>query len=148
MHHHLLINVAVGRLFEPSDPLPPGGSLPTALAPDSQEFPLQANLLSTPQAIQDLLHEFSDVVYSDKQASAKPCHDVRHHILTNPGPPVFAKTRRLDPEKLASAHANFSTMESYDGFFSERLTPPSPDSPDLFLITPVLLQPNLYSRLY
>ena len=58
-----LHDVAGGRLFKPSDPLPPGESLPTASA--SQDFPLLANLLSTPQAIKDLLHEFSDVVYSD-----------------------------------------------------------------------------------
>ena len=37
--------------------------------------------------------------------------NVRHHILTNPGPPVFAKPRRLDPEKLATAQAEFSAME-------------------------------------
>ena len=72
-HHHLLVDVAGGRLFEPSDPLPPGDSLPTASAPASQEFPLRANLLSTPQAIQDLLHEFSDVVYSDKLPATQPC---------------------------------------------------------------------------
>ena len=39
-HHHLLVNMAGGRLFEPSDPLPPGEFLPTASAPASQEFPL------------------------------------------------------------------------------------------------------------
>ena len=93
-HHHLLVDVAGGRLFGPSDPLPPGESLPTALAPASQEFPLRASLLSTPQAIQDLLHEFFDVVYSDRLAAAKPCHNIRHHI--------FAKPCCLDPEKLAS----------------------------------------------
>ena len=77
----------------------------------SQDFPLRANLLSTPQAIQDLLHEFSNVVYSDKLPATQPCHNVCHHILTNPGPPVFAKPRRLDPEKLATAQAEFSAME-------------------------------------
>ncbi len=34
-----------------------------------------------------------------------------HHLLTQPGPPVFAKARRLDPEKLASAKQEFSAME-------------------------------------
>ena len=34
-----------------------------------------------------------------------------HHIITNPGPPVFAKLCRLDPKKLASAKAEFSAME-------------------------------------
>ena len=76
-HHHLHEDVAGAQLFEPSDPLPPDDSLPTASAPASQEFPLLANLLSTPQAIQELLHEFSDVVYSDKLPATQQCHNVR-----------------------------------------------------------------------
>ena len=110
-HHHLLVDMASGRLFEPSDSLPSSESLPTASTPASQEFPLGAYLLSTPQAIQDLLHEFSNVVYSYGLAAAKPHHDDRRHILTNPSPPVFAKPHRLDPEKLVSAQAEFSAME-------------------------------------
>ena len=110
-HNHFHVEVTGGHLFEPSDPLPPGESLTTASTPTSQEFPLPANLLSTLQAIQDLLHEFSYVVYSDRLAAAKPRHNICHNILTNPGLPLFAKPCCLDPEKLASAQAEFSTME-------------------------------------
>ena len=60
---------------------------------------------------QDLLQEFSNEVYSDGLAPAKPRHNVPHRILTNPGPPVFAKPCGLDPEKLASTQAEFLTME-------------------------------------
>ena len=67
--------------------------------------------MSPPQAIQDLLREFSYVVYFERLAAAKSCHDVCHHILTTPGPPVFAKPSCLTPEKLTSAQAEFSTME-------------------------------------
>ena len=56
-------------------------------------------MLSTPQAIQDLLNEFFDVVYFDKLAASEP------------GLSVFAKPLHLDPEKLSSAQADFSTME-------------------------------------
>ena len=83
-HYHLLVDVAGGGLIKPSDPLPQGESFPTVSAPASQEFPLTANLLSNPQAIQDLLNEFFNVVYSDRLAATKPCHDIRHHILANP----------------------------------------------------------------
>ena len=76
-------------------------------ASESQDFPLQANLLSTPQAIKDLLHKFSPVVYSNGFPASEP----RHHTLTNPGLPVFAKPYHLDPEKLASPQAAFSSME-------------------------------------
>ena len=59
----------------------------------------------------DLLQEFPDVLQSDGFTAAPPCHQVRHHILTKTGPPVFAKARRLYPAKLAVAKAEFSTME-------------------------------------
>lgn len=36
-------------------------------------------------------------------------HNVEHEILTK-GPPVFAKARRLSPEKLACAKAEFDYM--------------------------------------
>ena len=40
-----------------------------------------------------------------------PHHPICHHFLTHPGPPVFAKACHLDPDKLAVAKAEFSTME-------------------------------------
>ena len=46
-----------------------------------------------------------------KSFVSKPCHNVRHHLLTNPSPPVFAKPRRLNPEKLAAAKDEFSKMD-------------------------------------
>ena len=114
-HHHLLLDVAGGPLFEPSDPLPPGESLSTAS--EWQEFPLRANLLSTPQAIKDLLHKFSNVVYSDRFPTSEPSNDICHHILTNPGLLVFAIPHRLDPEKLASTQAELvlSTVPIHPG---------------------------------
>ena len=60
---------------------------------------------------QDLLHEFSNVVYSDGLPASKLRQDVRHHIITNYGPPVFAKPCRLNPEKLAFAKAEISAMK-------------------------------------
>ena len=59
----------------------------------------------------DLLKEFPDLLQSDGFTASPPCHKVRHHILTNPVPPIFSKARRLDPAKLAAAKAEFSAME-------------------------------------
>ena len=59
----------------------------------------------------DLLKEFPDVLQSDGFTASPPRHKVRHHILTNPGPPIFSKARQLDPAKLAIAKAEFSAME-------------------------------------
>ena len=38
-------------------------------------------------------------------------HGIEHHIMTH-GPPVYAHARRLPPEKLAAAKAEFSAMEA------------------------------------
>ena len=43
-------------------------------------------------------------------SNATPRHGVEHHILTD-GAPVFARTRRLSPEKLAYARKEFDDME-------------------------------------
>ena len=67
--------------------------------------------LLAPQQVKKLLEEFPDVLSSNGFTATKPCHGVRHHLLTNPGPPVFAKPQRLDPEKLAATQEEFSAME-------------------------------------
>ena len=69
------------------------------------------SFLSAPQCVQKHLEEFPDVISSDGFTALKPYQGVRHHLLTEPGPPVFAKPRRLDPKKLAAAKDEFSTME-------------------------------------
>ena len=79
-------------------------SMPTALK-------MSVCFLSAPQQIQKLLKEFPDVLSSGGFTASKPCNGVRHHLLTNPGPPVFAKSRHLDPEKLAAAKDEFTAME-------------------------------------
>ena len=67
--------------------------------------------LSVPLWIKKLLEDFPDVLSSDCFTASKPHHGVQHHLLPNPGPPVFAKPLRLDPEKLAAAKEEFSAME-------------------------------------
>ena len=72
---------------------------------------LCAALLSTQKCVSDLLLEFPDVLSSDGFPASPPRHPVCHHLLTRPGLPIFAKSHRLDPEKLAVAKAEFSGME-------------------------------------
>ena len=67
--------------------------------------------LATPLSFQKLLSQFPDVLSSDGFKVSKPHHGVRHHPLTNLGPPVFAKPQKLDPEKQATAQTEFSAME-------------------------------------
>ena len=72
---------------------------------------MQAAFLSTPKCMSELLEEFPDVLQSDGFTASPPRHKVRHHILTKPGLPIFAKACRLDHAKLAAAKAEFSAME-------------------------------------
>ena len=67
--------------------------------------------LSALQGVQKLLEGFPDVLSFGGFTASKPCHEVRHHLLTNPCPLVFAKPWRLDPDKLAAAKEEFFVME-------------------------------------
>ena len=107
-HHDLSVNVRSKKVF--SNSASRSFSIDLSSSPPSTSS-MQAAFLSTPQWVSDLLQEFPDVLQSDGFTAAPPQHQVRHHILTKPGLPVFAKARRLDPAKLAVAKAEFSAME-------------------------------------
>ncbi len=51
-----------------------------------------------------------------------PSHGVDHHIHMGGHPPVFAKDRRLDPEKLDIVKAEFKRLES-DGIVRHSTSP-------------------------
>ena len=64
------------------------------------------NLLSAPQPVLSLLSQFPTRPYS----AAQPVkHSVLHHLTTN-GTPVHARARRLPPDKLNAARAEFQHM--------------------------------------
>ena len=52
-----------------------------------------------------MLAEYPVFLSSDGFTASNPKHGVFHDLPTVSGPPVFAKARHLDPEKLASAKA-------------------------------------------
>ena len=54
---------------------------------------------------------FPEVVNSSKVLPAAVVHDVEHHIKTV-GPPIAAKFRRLEGEKLEAARREFAAMEA------------------------------------
>ena len=55
-----------------------------------------------------IVQEFPELT-QQQQAFAEVKHDVQHHIETT-GPPVYARPRRLSPEKLRLARQVFSHM--------------------------------------
>ena len=74
--------------------------LSVSSVPASKTSELYAALLSTAEEFRDLLAEYSDVISSQGFSATVPKHLVCHSVPTTPGPPVFAKARRLDAEKL------------------------------------------------
>ena len=102
----LIVDLQGSQLLDSStmSPLPASTS-----SPASSTSQLYTALLSTPDVVRDLLAEFPDIVGSGF-SDLKPTHGVQHHISTR-GQPVFAKARRLDPDKLAIARAEFQKME-------------------------------------
>lgn len=57
----------------------------------------------------NLLSEFQEIV-RPTGAPRTPKHSTTHHIRTTPGPPVSCSPRRLAPEKLKIAKAEFEAM--------------------------------------
>ena len=98
-HHNLLLDVNNQKVFSSSSPSLCLASLPP-LSPS-----LRATFLSTLKCISNLLSDFPDILSSDGFTAFPPRHQICHHLLKHPGPPVFAKALRLDPDKLTVAKA-------------------------------------------
>ena len=64
-----------------------------------------------PLCVSDLLQEFPDILQFDGFTAAPLRHKILHNILTKLGPPVYAKSRCLDPAKHAVTKAEFSMLE-------------------------------------
>jgi hypothetical protein len=66
---------------------------------------------SVPADVKTLLQKFPSILCTG-DVKPTPTHGVEHHIHTGSHPPIFAKSRRLDPEKLQTAKAEFKRLES------------------------------------
>ena len=103
----LLVDVDGGRVSDTDslDVLSTGSS-------HTSITPFCAHLRSAPKEIRKLLADYSDILSSDGFTASNSKHDVFHDLPTVPGRPIFAKGRHVDPEKLASAKAEFAKMEA------------------------------------
>ncbi len=102
-------------------PSPPAAPLnadaapkPPAAAAGPEHPPL------SPEWLAAFLEEFKDVVNPSKVLPPVKA-DVEHHIQTT-GPPIASKFRRLDPDKLAAAKAEFLQLER-DGIVQRSNSP-------------------------
>ena len=93
-HHALWFDVTRARVLD-ADSL----DVLSAVSSPADSDLFCEHLQQAPREIRKLLSEYPDV------------HGVFHDLPTAPGPPVFAKACRLDPEKLASTKAEFLKME-------------------------------------
>ncbi|XP_061566754.1 uncharacterized protein LOC133420887 [Cololabis saira] len=99
----LLVDVANRRLIDAvtfmTFPCETGGSGPLA----------HASFLAAGNVFQRLLAEFPRLI-KPVFSTATTRHGVEHYVTTT-GPPVFARARRLDTQKLAIAKEEFASME-------------------------------------
>jgi hypothetical protein len=103
--HKLLVDAAARRVLLATSlrPLAP-------LAIPGRRSAFLAAVQSFSGAIRTLLAAFPTVI-SDGRSRPQPRHGVEHVVVTA-GPPIFAKSRRLDPEKLRAAEAEFRSLEA------------------------------------
>ena len=113
-HQHLLVDVASLKVLDSSSLSAVGGVFTSS--PESSEI-LHASLPATPSSICDLLAEFPDVLSSDGFTAAPPKQGIRHHLQTQPGPPVLGKSMGLDPEKLEIICRFYFLFGWFLGFF-------------------------------
>jgi hypothetical protein len=64
-----------------------------------------------PADVRILLQKYPSIL-RNWDVKPTPTHRDEHHIHTASHPPVFAKSRRLDPEKLEIAKVEFKRLES------------------------------------
>ncbi len=74
-----------------------------------------------PADVKALLQKFPFILCT-REVKPTPIHWVKHHIHASSHPPVYAKYRRLDPEKLQIAKAELIRLESA-GIFHQSKSP-------------------------
>ncbi len=101
--HKLLVDTTGNRVLDTATLLPlgePAGGKGTGFV---------APLSAVPPPVRSLLAEFPSVV-GDGSDKPRPLHGVQHTVETK-GRPLFAKSRRLDPDKLRTAEKEFRALE-------------------------------------
>ena len=101
-HFSLLVDTRNQRLVD-------GITSLTAAASVSKQPAQSVKTISGDSSSYPLLAEFPELTRpSGVQRDIK--HSTVHHIRTTPGPPVSSRPRRLDPERLSIAKAEFAAM--------------------------------------
>jgi hypothetical protein len=83
----------------------------SAAADMAAQTPLQEVSMSIPEPVRRLLAKYPSIIRSET-LTPTPTHGVEHVIDTGGNRPVFAKARRLAPDKLRIAEAEFKKLEA------------------------------------
>ena len=103
-HHRLTVDLQARRIMDSVTQL----SSPANIAHVSHFTSPSINLTSVPDSVKNILSSFPDLT-RPYTATMPAKHTVEHHLSTK-GPPVHARARRLAPDRLAAAKAEFEHM--------------------------------------
>ena len=103
-HHRLTVDLRARRIMDSVTQL----SSPATIAHVSHFTSPSINLTSVPDSVKNILSSFPDLT-RPYTATLPAKHTVEHHLSTK-GPPVHARARRLAPDRLAAAKAEFEHM--------------------------------------
>lgn len=103
--YNLLVDVRNSRLIDGTTSLA-SAALVASACPSPQ-----IKVISGDSPYHKLLEEYPDVMRPCGDPSERKCkHQTQHYIKTTPGPPVFARPRRLAPDRLKIARHEFDDM--------------------------------------
>ena len=88
-HFNLLVDIKGRKLVHADCP----DDVVIQASPGPQPAFESVSFLSAPQAVQNLLKDFPDVLSSNGFTASKPGHGVKHHLLTHPGLCQTSETR-------------------------------------------------------
>jgi hypothetical protein len=101
-HYGLLVDCRNNRLIDGVTSLStPGYTAPTSVP--------SVKTIASGAPADSLLSEFPELL-RPTSIHREVLHNTRHHIRTTPGPPVACSPRRLAPDRLAIAKAEFDAM--------------------------------------
>lgn len=101
-HYGLIVDLRQRMLIDTTTELNTIGNLNNASTP-------QVTLIDNTNPFASLFKEYRELLDDQPMTTTGVKTDVTHHITTS-GPPVTARARRLPPDKLAAAKAEFESL--------------------------------------
>lgn len=101
-HYGILIDIKRKQIIDSTTGMSSNGNITRVSIPE-------VTLIDNNHKLSSLLRQFSDI-FDDKTMARKPSKANVSHYIETKGPPVVARARRLSPNRLAAAKAEFSEL--------------------------------------